>query len=191
MVSHCDPAEVVIDGAEPPTMLTGLDAVPPGGDLERMMYLDLTSYLPDDILVKVDRAAMATSLETRMPFLDHRLVEFALSLPLSISRAEGTPKWPLRQLLYKRVPRALVDRPKMGFGIPVNAWLRGALRDWAENLLDRKRLEAGGLLRPQPVREAWEDHLSGRRDCQYFLWNVLMFEAWRDAERQHQRALAA
>lgn len=192
LCSHWDPAEIVVDGVEPPTTLTGLEAIPPlGSDVKRMMYLDLISYLPDDILVKIDRAAMATSLETRVPLLDHRLVEFALSLPLSISKAEGMTKWPLRQILYKRVPQALVDRPKMGFGVPIHTWLRGALRDWAENLLSEKRLRADGLFRPEPIRRVWLDHVSGRSNHQYLLWDLLMFQAWHDAERQHQSAIAA
>lgn len=173
------PEEFVIDGQEHPTMLSGLEALPDlAGPIERMMYTDMMSYLPDDILVKVDRAAMAVGLETRVPLLDHRIVEFALSLPLSISRAEGMTKWPLRQLLYRHVPKQLIDRPKMGFGIPIDSWLRGALRDWAESLLSESRLRSEGYFRPGPVREAWQQHLSGRRNNQYLLWNVLMFQAW-------------
>ena len=149
LCSHwSDPASLVAGSREPPTMLTGLDALPQlPGNVERMMYLDLLSYLPDDILVKVDRAAMAVSLETRVPMLDHRVVEFAMSLPLSILRNGGKTKWPLRQLLYKFVPGELVERPKMGFGVPIDSWLRGALRDWAEDLLERGAAEGGWFLR--------------------------------------------
>jgi len=134
LCSHwTNPADIVVGGREAPTMLTGLEALPTlPGNVERMMYLDLMSYLPDDILVKVDRAAMAVSLETRVPLLDHRVVEFAMSLPLAMLRAENRTKWPLRQLLYRYVPRELVERPKMGFGVPIDSWLRGTLRDWAE-----------------------------------------------------------
>ena len=173
-------------------MLTGLEPLPAlPGNVERMMYLDMMSYLPDDILVKVDRAAMAVSLETRLPLLDHRLVSFALSLPLSILRAENETKWPLRQLLYKHVPRGLVERPKMGFGVPIDAWLRGALRDWAEALLDERRLRDDGLFRPEPIRRAWSEHLSGRRNNQYLLWDVLMFQSWREAQQDASATVAA
>lgn len=173
------PDELVIGSREPSTMLTGLEILPDlQGPVERMMYTDLVSYLPDDILTKVDRAAMAVSLETRVPLLDHRLVEFALSLPLSISRADGTTKWPLRQILYRHVPQSLVDRPKMGFGVPIDSWLRGGLRDWAEDLLNESRLRREGYFRPEPIREAWCEHLSGGRNNQYLLWDVLMFQAW-------------
>jgi len=174
-----NPASLVIDGLEHPTTLSGLEILPDlAGSVERMMYIDLVSYLPDDILVKVDRAAMAVSLETRVPLLDHRIVEFALSLPLSISRAEGQSKWPLRQLLYRHVPQDLIDRPKMGFGAPIDSWLRGALRDWAEDLLDESRLRREGYFHPAIVRECWKEHLSGRRNNQYMIWNVLMFQSW-------------
>ena len=178
-----DPSSLVLDGNEPPTMLTGLEALPAlSGPVQRMMYTDLVSYLPDDILVKVDRAAMAVSLETRVPLLDHRLVEFAMSLPLSIARADQIPKWPLRQLLYRYVPQELVDRPKMEFGIPIDSWLRNGLRDWAEDLLSESRLRNEGFFQPEPIRRAWEEHLSGRRNYQYLLWDVLMFQAWKQSE---------
>jgi asparagine synthase (glutamine-hydrolysing) len=192
LCSHwTQPEALVIGGREQPTMLSGLEPLPAlSGSVERMMYRDLMSYLPDDILVKVDRAAMAVGLETRVPMLDHRIVEFALSLPLSISRAEGVTKWPLRQLLYRHVPKALIDRPKMGFGVPIDSWLRGGLRDWAEDLLSESRLRREGYFSPEPVRRAWMDHLSGRRNNQYLLWDVLMFQAW-SSEQTAAQALVA
>lgn len=192
LCSHWEPAEIIPDVVEPPTMLTGLEALPArSGNVERMMYIDMLSYLPDDILVKVDRAAMAVSLETRVPFLDHRLVGFALSLPLSILRAGGQTKWPLRQLLHRHVPKTLVERPKMGFGVPIDAWLRGALRDWAEALLDERRLREDGFFRPKAIRCAWSEHLSGHRNNQYLLWDVLMFQSWRQATQDASAAVAA
>jgi len=193
LCSHwTDPAAIVLGSREPPTMLTGLDPLPRfPGSVERMMYIDLLSYLPDDILAKVDRAAMAVSLETRVPMLDHRLVEFAMSLPLGILRAGGETKWPLRQLLYKFVPKELVERPKMGFGVPIDSWLRGKLRDWAEDLLSEHRLKTGGIFDVAPVRAVWHEHLSGRRNFQYLLWDVLMFQAWWVAQGRSQSTLAA
>jgi asparagine synthase (glutamine-hydrolysing) len=174
-----DPSALVLGATEPPTMLTGLDPIPEfAGTIEKMMYLDLMSYLPDDILVKVDRAAMSVGLETRVPLLDHRVVEFAMSLPLSVLQANGKSKWPLRQVLSRYVPNSLVDRPKMGFAAPIGEWLRGALHDWAEDLLSEDILRRDGFFHPTTVRAVWHEHLSGRRNNQYPLWSVLMFQAW-------------
>jgi len=145
---------------------------------ERMMAVDTLTYLPDDILVKVDRAAMAASLETRVPFLDPRVIDFAWRLPLRQKVRDGQGKWLLRQLLYRHVPRELVERPKQGFGVPIEHWLRGPLRDWAEDLLSPSALAEDGLLDPAPIRAMWQRHLSGR-NVQYALWNVLMYQSWR------------
>lgn len=180
MVSHLsNPADWVIGGKEPLTQLTGNHTVLNElGSVERMMALDAVSYLPDDILVKVDRAAMGVSLESRVPFLDHRLVEFAWSLPITYKLHNGQTKWPLREVLYRHVPRELIDRPKMGFGIPLHDWLRGPLRNWAEELLGAERLRREGYFQPEPIRQKWAEHLSGKRNWAYLLWNVLMFQAW-------------
>lgn len=184
MVSHLQsPAMWVIDGHEPDTHLTRLHPELDGlEDVERMMALDTISYLPDDILVKVDRAGMGVSLEGRVPFLDHRMIEFAWSLPLNYKLRNGQTKWPLRQVLYRHIPRKLIDRPKMGFGVPLNDWLCGPLRDWADALLDEARLRREGFFHPEPIREMWAEHLSGRRNWMARLWSVLMFQAWLERE---------
>lgn len=144
----------------------------------RMMYLDAVGYLPDDILVKVDRAAMAVSLESRVPFLDHQLVEFAWRLPLSMKIRQGQGKWILRQVLGRYVPHSLMERPKMGFALPLDAWLRGPLRAWVESLLDPARLGREGYFHPRPLQAMWQEHLSGRRNWSCHLWDILMFQAW-------------
>jgi asparagine synthase (glutamine-hydrolysing) len=145
---------------------------------EKLMARDLVHYLPDDILVKLDRASMAVALESRVPMLDHRVVEFAWSLPMALKWREGQTKWVLRQVLYRHVPRAMIDRPKKGFSVPIAAWLRGPLKDWAADLLDAKRLEAEGFLNPVMISTAWNEHISGRVDRHNDLWSVLMFQQW-------------
>jgi asparagine synthase (glutamine-hydrolysing) len=183
LISHwTDPTDVVLGASEPPTLLQG--NVPLGGmeGIQRMMALDTMTYLPDDILVKVDRAAMGVSLETRVPFLDHRVVEFAWRLPQSMKLRDGVSKWALRQVLYRYVPKALIERPKMGFGVPIDAWLRGPLREWAEELLGESRLRQEGFFNPVPIRQKWAEHLSGQRNWQYHLWDVLMFQSWLETQ---------
>jgi asparagine synthase (glutamine-hydrolysing) len=173
------PTNLVLGSTEPPTVLTDTHLQPQTDHFfQQMMALDLLTFLPDDILTKVDRAAMGVSLETRIPFLDHRVVEFAWQLPLSMKIRHGQGKWILRQVLYKYVPKELIERPKMGFGVPIDSWLRGPLRDWAEALLDESRLRQEGYFHPALIRQKWEEHLSGRRNWMACLWNILMFQAW-------------
>jgi asparagine synthase (glutamine-hydrolysing) len=177
------PASLVLGATEPQTVLTDRTQWADLSDFtQRMMYLDMVSYLPDDILVKVDRAAMGVSLETRIPFLDHRIVEFAWRVPLSMKVRDGQGKWLLRQVLYRYVPSELVERPKTGFGIPIDSWLRDPLREWAEGLLDERRLREEGFFDPVLIQNKWKEHLSGKRNWQYHLWDVLMFQAWLENE---------
>ena len=184
LVAHwTDPAAVVLSAQEPATFLTDRSRWADLPDFtQRMMFLDTVSYLPDDILVKLDRASMAVSLESRVPLLDHRVVEFAWQLPLAMKIRGGVGKWVLRQVLEQYVPQRLVDRPKMGFGVPLDSWLRGPLREWAEALLSEPRLRTEGFFDPRPIRAKWAEHLSGRRNWQYHLWDVLMFQAWFEAQ---------
>jgi asparagine synthase (glutamine-hydrolysing) len=178
-----DPGAVVLGAAEPHTAWNNPAQQPQtDGIVHDMMAMDLLTYLPDDILVKVDRSAMGVSLETRVPMLDHRVVEFAWRLPLEYKIRDGVSKWPLRQVLHKYVPQELVERPKMGFGVPIDSWLRGPLRDWAEALLSPTRLRQEGFFQPEPIEQKWAEHLSGRRNWQHHLWTVLMFQAWLENE---------
>jgi len=179
VMSHWgDPETVVPGGRESGLDWSPLSAPHVADPVERMQYLDTLTYLPDDILTKVDRTSMAMALETRVPLLDHRIVELAWRLPMRFKRRGGQSKWLLRQVLYRHVPAPLIDRPKAGFGVPIDGWLRGPLRDWAENLLDPRALAEGGLFAPPPIRRIWQEHLSGI-DRGYLLWDILMAEAWR------------
>ncbi len=180
LTSHwTDPSRVVIGGSEPVTTLTDPERWPEVDDPTlHMMATDAITYLPDDILTKLDRAAMAVSLETRAPLLAKRIVEFAAGLPLDLKIRDGQSKWLLRRLLDRSVPRRLIERPKAGFGVPLDIWLRGPLKGWAEELLDPALLRQDGYLRPEPVGEVWRRHQAGRENGAYKLWDVLMFQAW-------------
>lgn len=178
-----NPASLVIGSCEPAAFTESGERPAFADYTELMMYFDQMTYLPSDILNKVDRATMGTSLESRTPFLDHHIVEFAWQIPLSMKIRNGQGKWLLRQVLYQYVPKQLIERPKAGFAVPIGSWLRGPLREWAETLLDERRIITEGFLNPLPVREKWLEHLSGRRDWQYYLWNVLMFQAWLESTR--------
>jgi asparagine synthase (glutamine-hydrolysing) len=184
LISHWNfPEDIVIGGKEPKTFLTSKGKIPNKlSNEEQMMFYDMMMYLPDDILVKIDRAAMAVSLETRVPFLDHRVIDLASRLPLHMKIRSGINKWCLREVLYKRVPKKLIERPKMGFGVPIGDWLKGPLRDWAEHLLDEKRIIQSGYFQNSEIQKKWQEHCSGERNWQYYLWDILMFESWREEE---------
>tara|TARA_B100001093_G_C26640134_1_gene932812 strand:- start:270 stop:1040 length:771 start_codon:yes stop_codon:yes gene_type:complete len=179
-----NPTEVVINSKEPGTFLT--EFKPDFQNLnnyEKMMALDLITYLPNDILVKVDRTSMASSLEVRAPFLDHNLIEYAWKIPHSLKFRDGKGKWIIRKILNKYVPKDLTERPKMGFGVPLGAWLRGPLKEWGENLLNEKRLLEEGHFNPKLIRDKWQEHLSNKNNWEDDLWNVLMFQAWKDTNK--------
>lgn len=188
LTSHWRGAEdVVLGSQERATVVTDRSRWASVDELShQLMYLDSITYLPDDILVKVDRASMGVSLESRVPLLDHRVIELAWRLPLSLKMRNGRGKWVLRQVLDRYVPRTLIERPKMGFGVPIHTWLRGPLRDWAEALLDEKRLREEGYFQPEPIRTRWAEHLSGNYDRHYDLWDVLMFQAWLEENREER-----
>lgn len=178
-----DPERVVIGANEPATWLAEVGMKATFKEAKsQMMLVSAMTYLPDDILVKVDRAAMANSLETRVPLLDHRVVEMAWALPMSMKMRDGKNKWILRQVLYQYVPKHLIERPKAGFSIPLGDWLCGPLRAWVEGLLDESRLQQEGFFNVQYVREKWQAHLAGTRNSQSFLWSILMFQVWLDEQ---------
>jgi asparagine synthase (glutamine-hydrolysing) len=193
LVSEWEASTVLKDVANfHPSQWESNDALPDGIDaVEHMMFCDAATYLPDDILCKVDRAAMSCGLETRMPFLDSRVVDLAWRLPMTMKIRGNTSKWALRQVLYNYVPKNLIDRPKTGFGIPIGKWLRGPLREWADCLLDESRLRQEGYFHPKPIRELWGEHLTGKRDYTPKLWTILMFQAWLEGEKDRPQRYSA
>lgn len=186
LMSHWKrPEDIVIGGHDRDTSITDTRGWPRVSDFtHRMMHLDMETYLPGDILTKVDRAAMGVSLEGRIPLLDTNLIEFAWKVPFSMKVRGGKGKWLMRETLYRHVPKSMIDRPKRGFGVPLEHWLRDELRDWAEDLLSESRLKREGYFHPAPIRQKWQEHLSGTRNWHFYLWDVLMFQAWL-AQRPH------
>ncbi len=181
LISLWKGTDIVLGSKTVQTLATDPSRWPSNLDFtEFMMYQDTQSYLPDDILTKVDRASMAVGLESRAPFLDHQFIELAWSLPRNMKIRNTQGKWLLRQILHKYVPRDLIERPKMGFAVPIGDWIRGPLRDWGEELLDESRIHSEGYLEAAPIRKKWNEHLSGKRNWQHHLWGVLMFQAWLD-----------
>ena len=180
LVSHwMNPSEIVINGVEPESVLSNnLSLFDEVDAVKAMMILDQMTYLPDDILTKVDRAAMSSSLETRVPFLDHRIVEFAGKIPQEYKIKRGQSKWALRQVLYRYVPKELIERPKEGFAVPIDKWLRTSLRDWAEDLLDPSLMNKEGIFNNHDIQQKWQEHLSEEYNWQYLLWDILMFQSW-------------
>jgi asparagine synthase (glutamine-hydrolysing) len=184
VASHWLEAGSVVIGSSVDAQTVAINAEHGDWDFaQHMMYYDLVTYLPDDILTKLDRASMAVSLEARVPLLDHRVVEFAWRVPTRLKIRNGRGKWLLRQVLYRYVPPNLIERPKSGFGVPLAEWLRGPLRDWAESLLDQRRLREEGYFHAQPIREKWAQHLERKGSWEYHLWDVLMFQTWLDHQR--------
>jgi asparagine synthase (glutamine-hydrolysing) len=174
-----DPESFVLQSKESSTIFSTGDSIISKLDfIDYMMAVDTLTYLPDNNLCKVDRASMFSSLETRVPLLDHKIIEFAWSLPLNLKLNNGITKWPLRQILYKYVPKELIERPKMGFSVPLASWLRGPLRDWAEELLDEKKMIEDGYLNFKIIKNKWDEHLSGKYNWEFQIWNVLMFQSW-------------
>ncbi len=185
LVSECSkPEQLLVNVKHPESWLTTTGMKKSFADPKlHMMYMDAMTYLPDDILVKVDRAAMAVGLETRVPFLDHNVIELAWSLPLAMKFKNGQTKWLLRQVLYQYVPKTLIERPKAGFGIPLGEWLRGPLKDWVEDLITDSRLQREGFFNASLVRKLWSEHLTGKYNHEVLLWTILMFQVWLEGEQ--------
>jgi asparagine synthase (glutamine-hydrolysing) len=176
LLAYWDPSDILKNGSD---LKVESSSIPLSlNPIDQMMLFDTINYLPDDILVKVDRAAMAVSLETRVPFLDHKVYEFAWRLPFDYKNRGGNTKWLLRQLLYRYVPENLIDRPKMGFGVPIDSWLRGPLKDWAANLLDERKINEQGFFKSEVISKRWNEHISGKKNWHFQLWTVLMFQQW-------------